>query len=196
LARYKVTNLISAGVSITDLGIHLPGKGSYKIIDASAKEKSHDLKDVKGRRWVRVDLIIEEKVPIWPFTKRSRPSPKVQPEIRSEPEALSSLDELTRSVKSIEKSLIELLQRPSPPPPEVIAAHMKSISQIGEIPRGLPGASPRPGPGMSENPLYIPSKIKPEVKDGEIFISSKDISTDDVNQSVDMLRKMRKNRKK
>jgi hypothetical protein len=198
LARYKVINLISAGVSITDLGIHLSGKGSYKIIDSSAKNGSYDIKDAEKRRLVKIERIIEEKVPIWPFFKESRNKSKIQPKIKSESEvqSTSSLDELTRAVKSIEKSLIELLQRPSPPPPEIIAAHMKSINQIGEIPRGLPGAPPRPGPGASENPLYIPSKIRPEVKDGEVSISSKDMSTDDVDQSVDMLRQMRRNRKK
>ena len=190
MARYKITNLISAGVAISDLGIHLPGKGSFIIVDESAKEKSKDIKQIKN--WVRIEPVIEDRVPIWPFTKEAKV--EIKPKIKSEPKSDSefSLEELTQSVKKIEQILIQLLNRPSPPPPEIIAAHIKSIDQIGGIPRGLPGAKPKPGPGVSQDPIYIPSRIKPEIKDGGVLISSKDMATNDIDQNINLLKEMRK----
>lgn len=175
------------------MGVHLPGKGSYAIVAADTKEKSKDIKDVE--KWVKIEPIRENVVPFWPFIKPKpvvRPEPEVKSKPRAEPQ---SLEELTRSVKNIESALNKLLERPSPPPPEVVAAHVKSIANLGEIPRGLPGAPPSPGPGMSQDPIYVPSRIKPEVKDGEISISSKDMSTDSVDESVNLLKQMRKKRK-
>ncbi len=55
----KITNLISSSVSIQDIGVYLPGKGSTKIIDYELSIKS---KDLKNNKLVKIEYFNVRKI--------------------------------------------------------------------------------------------------------------------------------------
>lgn len=173
--KYKIINLITSSVSIDDIGVHLPGKGSYKIVNHDVFNSSKDFKLVKNL--VKVEIVKESTVPFWPFIK-SVPIPASKTEQESKPVDTTQI-ELLKSVKKIEEVLNELLSRPSPPPPEIIAAHVAQIKPGSEV-------------KIPSGPMFIPSKIRPtDVKEIDVDISSKDIRKDDIDNNVDLLKSMR-----
>jgi len=175
--RYKIINQTYADVMIEDLRIHLPGKGSWSYVFAASLEASKDFKKVC--HFVKLEPVrIERQMPIWPFVKAPR-APDPEP-----PKKSVELKELIESVRRIERALQDLLTRPSPPPADVVAAHVHAIGQRG-IPVGLPGAP-------LDDPVFIPSKIIPDGADADIKIREGEVQKDDFDAAANALKKARK----
>jgi hypothetical protein len=179
--RYKIINEACADVTVEDLRVHLPGRGSWSIVLAASLEASKDFGKV--RHLVRLEPVRDErKMPVWPFIKAPEPEPARIPA----PGKPVELDELVRSVRGIEQALKELLLRPSPAPADVVAAHVHAIGQRGGIPAGLPGADP------SDDPMFIPSKIVPDSAEADIQVREGEVRKDDFDAAAAALRRARK----
>ena len=180
--KYKITNLISSGVVLEDLKVHLPGKGSWIIVHAASADASEDLR--KNRHLVKLEAIyIRKPMPVWPFIK-SVPTKNTLPlgPIHDSQE----LGKLLSSVRGIEAALRELLLRPSPAPADVLAAHVHAIRQRGGIPSGLPGGS-----DPADDPIFIPSQIVPTDLDADIRSHEGEVKKDDFDEAADALRRVR-----
>lgn len=180
-SKYKIINLIASSVTLEDLRIHLPGKGSWAIVHAASADASKDLRD--NRHLVKlVPFQTEAPMRVWPFIKAPPkalpPKPAVSPR---------ELRELFQSVRGIETALQELLLRPSPAPADVLAAHVHAIKQRGGIPPGLPG-----GPDPADDPMFIPSQIIPADMDADIQAHEGEVQKDDFQEGMDALRRVRK----
>ncbi|KKL85933.1 hypothetical protein LCGC14_1949770, partial [marine sediment metagenome] len=124
-------------------------------------------------------IYTEKSVPVWPFIK-SVPVKNVPP-----PGSISDsreLEGLLSSVRGIESALKELLQRPSPAPADVLAAHVHAIRQRGGIPSG---------PDPADDPMFIPSQIIPTDLEANIQAYEGEVEKDDFNEGAEALRRVR-----
>lgn len=189
----KIVNLIPGDVVIEDLGIRLRGRGDSSIVPAGAAAASKDL--VKNSRFVKVETIrVQDPVPFWPFVKeREEPQPRrPPPPVQASPvQQLSELAELKRYLSGINQALQSLLERPSPAPPEVVAAHVRTAQSMMALPSGLPGATNLPGSGSGNDPMFIPSKIVPDNASTSIKVKEESVVKDDFEDGLDALRKVR-----
>lgn len=129
---------------------------------------------------------------VWPL---ARPVELGKPEKAPLPAPVPDLSprsadpEMLRLLGSIDEKLGQLLQRPSAPPAEVVAAHVRAlgaaVSAGAPVPQGLPGAP---------HPKFIPSTImSDEVKSADIKVKTEEVSADvDVGGSTAALRNMRR----
>jgi hypothetical protein len=176
LNKYKITNITTSGVVIEDIGVFLPGKGNYSIVDTDLLERSKDFREVENL--VRVEKIrVPEPMPVWPFHKP--PTPKKEERKVSQEE----LGGIRQDLKAIRELLAELLSRPSAPSPEVVAAHM----QIAQERRELLGSKKLP---LSKDPMYIPSSIIPEDAESVIRADETEVTKDDFESNLEALREI------
>lgn len=189
----RITSVVLHGVSLEDIHVYLPGKGNYQDVDSNTASTSKDLQRYKN--WVRIDKIDRKKpVPIWPFVKAQPPAsvypvPAPIPVPAQVPD--QSSPELIRVLKKLESSLVELLQRPSSPSPEVVAAHVRSLQEMQFVPAGLPGGPRLPGPGASSDPIFIPSTIVPVGAETDIKVREEKVEKSDLEDGIAALRRAR-----
>lgn len=185
-SNYKrITNLISSGVSIDDLRVFLPGKGSTATVLAATADGSADLK--RNRHLVKVELVRTEKpMPVWPFIKQPQVAAPPPPPSVVEPMSSEELQAIRESTLSIETMLRELLTRPSPASADVVAAHVHAIRQRGGIPDGLVKSD------APDHPMFIQSRIVPEDTEAEINAVEDEVQKDDFDAGMDALRRARK----
>lgn len=184
--RCRIVNLIQAGVRLDDLGVLLPGKGSEAVVLAATASASADLRRARELRWVSIAPVrVAKEMPVWPFISEQKPA--------SRPESAGGIESVLRNIDS---KLGELLRRPMPAPPEVVAAHVRSISSMPAVPAGLPGGGPLPGPGAASHPQFIPSVILPDESefDSRIQPSVEEVEAPSLDEGVAALKRMRRGR--
>jgi len=203
---YKITNLLSTSLTVEDLGVLLPAKGSCTV-RADSWTQSNDARELESKRWVRADKQYVQ----------GQPPPSIAPVRRSAP------------------ALVPQDPSPSPPQPraEVPVAQAVTVSQdsfdrflrnqeelmkmmaglAGAVPAGMerinksiqampaPAVVPyRPGSVQAHeyspsargaDPMFIPTKIVPDDAQANIKVQEGEVQTD-VGSSVDALKKMRK----
>lgn len=181
--KYRIVNQIASGVTLEDLRVHLPGKGSWAVVHAASADASKDLRE--NRHLVELKPFrTERSMPVWPFIK----SPPTGKALLSKPSLNpQEMEKLLQSVQGIEAALQELLGRPSPVPASVLAAHVHAIRQRGGIPPGLPG-----GPDPADDPMFIPSRIVPTGMEADIQAQEGEVRKDDFQEGADALREARK----
>jgi hypothetical protein len=180
----EVVSVVPFAVVFEDIGVRLPGRGSRATVSSSLLGSSRDY--AAHRDWVSVRAVKREvPMPIWPFAKARPPDPV--------PVALPSteMDDIKTSVRRIAEAVESLLQRPSPPAPEVVAAHVKNIQSM-QTPAGLPGAPRLPGPGSSADPVFIPSRISPDSAESNIKVREEEVDKGDIDDGVEALRRLRR----
>lgn len=181
-------------VSISDLNVHLRGKGATETVLEESALVSADLRDKVARRWVTLSNQGVAARRMWPTASpvflpplpppASDPS-AVDPLAPAVPAPAAAVDpELVRILRGIDEKLGALLTRPSPPPAEVVAAHVRSLAAMASIPDGLPGAP---------HPQFIPSTILPDDggKASTIKVRQED-SKIAVDDSVSALKNLRR----
>lgn len=202
--RCKITCSIRASVTLGDLSVTLQGYGSSKVVLLSSANRSADLRRAKSNGWVKVTPVAP--VGFWPLVPRAagvvrEPAPAPVSEVPSEaaptlrtgqpPDAAQATLKL---LQSIDGKLGELLSRPSPATPEVVAAAVKGIGAHRGIPDGLPGGARIPGPGVSSHPQFIPSRIVPqEGVEARVKTSEHEVEHD-VEKGVEALKRLRRNK--
>lgn len=187
--RITIKCIIPSSVSIDDLGVHLAGIGSTSIVFTASASASKDLKNALRNKWVVLQQLGED-VKIWPLSG-FKETPKVLPTPLESPDS-----NIVRLLGDINNNLKELLERPAPSAPEVLAAHVRSLSSMPVIPSGLLGGGPLPGTGynqsgVSSHPQFIPSQIIPDVDVDDIHVTE-ETSDRGIDASVDALKKARK----
>lgn len=192
--RIIIKCIISSSVSIDDLGVHLAGIGSTSIVFTASASASKDLKNAIRNKWVVLQQLGED-VKIWPLSG-FKETPKTPPTSSENHDS-----SIIRLLGDINNNLKELLGRPIPPAPEVLAAHVRSLSSMPVIPPGLPGGGSLPGIGsfpgtnpnqsMSSHPQFIPSQIIPNVNIDDIHVTE-ETSDRGIDDSVEALRNARK----
>jgi len=171
-------------VSVEDLGVHLSGKGSTATVLTASAMASSDLRERIAARQVSISSPGLPATRMWPLAERvvlpPLPPPSQPPPSSPPPASLEYLQVL----KDINEKLGVLVLRPSPPPAEVVAAHVRAVAQAGPVPQGLPGAP---------HPQFIPSTILPdgEGAGADIKVSRSDVPVD-VGPSVSALRDLRR----
>lgn len=183
--EYVIVRSLLPTSSVPDMGIRLVGRWSTITVSYAAAAASSDLKEAVRERRVSVLEPGSSNMRIWPFAKTVN-LPEPVPE-ESPPPAAPADPELLRVLRSIDGKLGDLLQRPSAPPAEVVAAHVAALSASvasgRPVPSGLPGAP---------HPSFIPSEIVP--KDVKVSSDIK-VRTDqvdvDVGESTAALKKLR-----
>lgn len=186
--RKRIINRIRGDVVIEDLCVRLRGIGSSQEVSSQAAAASLDL--IRNRNLVTVEDVRSPQMPFWPVLKSS-PAPSISPAPTPPQPELSSI---MAHVAGIESLLRELLERPSPAHPEVLAAHIRSAQSMNIIPHGLPGSPNLPGIGSpnSSEPMFIPSKIVPEsTGPSSIKVRSDEVEKIDLEDGVAALRKLR-----
>ncbi len=183
----EITCSAPHSVSIEDIGVHLPGRGSKATVRADVLAASRDY--ARCRPWVVVKPLFQEvRMPLWPFVKARAPAPNPAPTAPAE----AGLSEIRDSVKRIEAFVESLVSRPSPAAPEVVAAHVRNIGAMPSVPAGLPGAPRLPGPGASSEPFFIPSKIAPDVSSSNIKVLEGEVEKQNMDEGVEALKKLRR----
>jgi hypothetical protein len=187
--RIIIKCIISSSVSIDDLGVHLAGIGSTSIVFTASASASKDLKNAIRNKWVVLQQLGED-VKIWPLSG-FKETPKVLPAPSENHDS-----SIIRLLGDINNNLKELLERPAPPAPEVLAAHVRGLSSMPAIPPGLPGGGSLPGigfnqSGVSSPPQFIPSQIIPDVNIDDIHVTE-ETSDRGIDASVDALKKARR----
>jgi len=198
-SRLVITCLSPSSVSVGDLGVHLAGRGSTATVLESTAVASRDLKDRVAARLVSVSRAPSLKV--WPVARPARPpqalaSPpepapssvpvhdRPTPVVEARRPEPSEGSEVVKFLSEINDKLGELLRRPSAPPPEVVAAHVRAIATLPSVPDGLPGAP---------HPTFIPSTILPsDPSAGQDIKVKHSESAVGVDDSVSALKKLRK----
>jgi len=173
MSNSKITNISNTSVVIEDIRVYLPGKGDNDIVNTELISRSKNFQDIKNL--VRVEEIKTNKpMPVWPFHK--------PPAKQAEPPR-ENLGSIKEDVKIIKELLTELLSRPSAPPAEVVAAHMRVAQERKELLKS--GDLPL----STKDPLFVPSHIIPD--DAETVIKTKEIEIDkdDFDGDVEALRK-------
>jgi len=188
--RKKITNLIPGDVVIEDLGVRLRGRGDSSTVPAEAAAASRDL--VRNARFVKIETIkVRDPVPFWPFV-REKETREVQPQAPAPAPQVPALAEITKYMSGINQALQALLERPSPAPPEVVAAHVRTAQLAVSLPAGLPGAPNLPGTGRGDDPMFIPSKIVPDGASASIKVKQESVVKDDFDDGLEALRKARR----
>ncbi len=190
----RIRCLVPTSVMIEDMSVRLVGKGDEATVLTSAAMVSQDLRDRLDSRQVTLVRVGPE---VWPLAGPvvlpplppralvSGPSARAQeasPVVPPPPPQAASPD-IVGVLKSIDQSLKALLLRPSPPPAEVVAAHVRAISSI-PVPDGLPGAA---------HPQFIPSTILPsgEGAGSDIKVTKTSVGVG-VDDSVVALKELRR----
>lgn len=193
----RITCVSPSSVSVEDVGVRLVGRGAYADVLRSTADASGDLRAAVSRRQVSVrpipasgvrPLLSSPSMPIWPFATPAS-SVHERPTVASPPP--SSDREVVSVLRQIDGKLSELLSRPAPSAPEVVAAHVKAASVLTRMPPGLPGGPAIPGPGSSSEPQFIPSRILPESAESDIRVRESVVDTD-VDSAAAALRKVRR----
>lgn len=205
---YKITNLLSTSVTVEDLGIILPARGSCNV-RASDWAGSNDARDLEARRWVRADKqFVAGRAPVVTVPQRPPPvvvspapldpplpesgvlTPVVVPPV---PVSQDSFDRFLKNQEEIMKMMTGLAG-------SVPAGIEKIEKRIQEMP--APAVIPfRPGmnqPHAHEfspaaagaDPMFIPSKIVPEDAKTAIKVQEGEAKAD-VSSAVDALKRTR-----
>jgi hypothetical protein len=203
---YKITNLLSTSLTVEDLGILLPAKGSCTV-RADSWAQSNDARSLEAKRWVRADKqYVQGQPPSSVMSVRQPPSALV-PQDPSPPVSQSRID--TPAVSGV------------PVSQESFDRFLKNQEELMRMMTGLAGAVPagmdqinksiqampapavvpyRPGSVQAHeyspsargaDPMFIPTKIVPDDAQANIKVQEGEVQTD-VGSSVDALRKMRK----
>jgi hypothetical protein len=179
LNKCRIINLICTSVYINDIHVFLPGRNCFVDILEETASKSSDLTDARKKKFVTIQLLTEPKqMPIWPFIST------IQPESIPTPVNTNRIESI---LQSIDNKLGELLNRPVPPPPEVLAAHINNIQSISAIPYGLSGGGP-----LDKHPQYIPSTILPVDVEIDIKTIQHNIDKPDIDSGIAALKKLKK----
>lgn len=200
MSKYLVVKSeVSFSVSVEDLNVHLRSKGATQTVLAASAELSADLRDKLARRWVSLSHQGIAASRMWPTARPvllpplppGTPSPVEPPAAASPPAVIAPSaplptqdTDLLRVLRGIDQKLGDLLTRPSAPPAEVVAAHVRAISSLSSVPDGLPGAA---------HPQFIPSTILPEGAEAGSTIKVKREASDvSMDESMSALKKLRK----
>lgn len=130
-------------------------------------------------------------MPFWPFLSTPKREAPVRPP-DPEPRPADELQEIKKHVAGIETALRQLLERPPPAHPEVLAAHVRALASRPDVPAGLPGGPRLPGPGADSEPMFIPSQIVPDAASARIKVREGEVEKDDLEDGVAALRRARK----
>ncbi len=187
----RIRCLVPTSVMIEDLSVRLAGKGNEVTVLTSAAEASRDLRDALDRRQVSLSHVGPQVWPVarpvilppLPASSSAPMAPPVPAPTPTPTPTSAESPEVLRMLGSIDRSLKALLLRPSPPPAEVVAAHVRAISS-GPVPDGLPGAP---------HPQFIPSTILPAdpAAGGDIKVTRSDVPVG-VDDSVSALKEIRR----
>jgi hypothetical protein len=203
---YKITNLLSTSLTVEDLGILLPAKGSCTV-RADSWAQSNDARSLEAKRWVRADKQYVQGQPPPSVVSVHRPPPAMVPQDPPPPVSQSRID--TPAVSGV------------PVSQESFDRFLKNQEELMRMMTGLAGAVPagmdqinksiqampapavvpyRPGSVQAHeyspsargaDPMFIPTKIVPDDAQANIKVQEGEVQTD-VGSSVDALRKMRK----
>ena len=168
----RLTCLISAGVVVEDLGVHLAGRGSFREVPAESAQRSKDLKNMQGM--VRVEFLPEPRpMPLWPFIKNSPALPPVA--VQPVPENVSHrLEEIDRT----QREILALLRSGGVP---------GGVSTQGPV---VPASAPlQIAPA---DPMFIPSQILPNVQETRMKVSEGEVQKTDIASSAEALRRLKK----
>jgi hypothetical protein len=118
--NYKITNLTNSSLTIEDINVRLPGKGSSVVVDANSADKSKDL--ALNKSFVKIEKVPYQKNPLIKLDSLPVPSDY------RKPESISVIDTLRDDVAEIKSTLAVILSRieslrdrPSVPPPAPLA---------------------------------------------------------------------------
>lgn len=180
----RIRCLVPTSVMIEDMSVRLVGKGSEVTVMASAAEASHDLRDRLGMRQVALLKVGPE---VWPLAGPVvllplPPRPPTPPPPSVPAPAQPGAPDIALVLSSIDQSLKALLLRPSPPPAEVVAAHVRAVSSLVS-----------PVAPSAVHPQFIPSSILPsgEGAGSDIRVRKSETSVG-VDESVSALKELRK----
>lgn len=198
----RIRCLVPTSVMIEDLSVRLVGKGAEATVMTSAAEASHDLRDRLNARQVALLHVGPE---MWPFAGpvvlpplsprtpvSGPPAPAVTHAVSSSPRLPppsapppGPSPDVLSVLSSIDQSLKVLLQRPSPPPADVVAAHVRAISGQVSV-----------APQVVAHPQFIPSTILPsgEGAGSDIKVRKSETSVG-VDESVSALKELRGKKK-
>lgn len=207
---YKITNLLATSVTVEDLGIILPARGSCNV-RATDWAGSNDARDLEARRWVRADKqFVAGRPPV--ATVPHRPPPVVVSPAPLDPPHLPESGVLT-----------PVAAPPVPVSQESFDRFLKNQEEIMKMMTGLAGSvpagiekiekriqeMPAPAvipfrPGMNQphahefssaatgaDPMFIPSKIVPDDAKSAIKVQEGEAKAD-VGAATDALKKLRK----
>jgi hypothetical protein len=187
----KITNLVNYAISVEDIGVMLPGRGSSCIVELEAANKSINLLEK-----VRLKQVLAKPVQpimsVWPFIKR-------QPEPVAKVEQIVPVQKVEQTNKIMEDKFDQLNQQVNKLV-ELIGSGVSILSSIPQIQTVQTQiATQIQSQTIKENelkvnmqePMFIPSKIIPDDAKANVKISKSEIKTD-VDSSVDALKKLKK----
>lgn len=203
---YKITNLLSTSLTVEDLGILLPARGSCTV-RADSWAQSNDARDLEAKRWVRADKQYVQGQPPPPVVSaRPAPPPMVPQDPPPAPHSQSRVDTPPSAGVPVSQESFDRFVRNQ----EELMKMMAGLA--GAVPAGMDAinksiqAMPAPAvvpfrPGMvhsheispvarGADPMFIPASIVPKDAQANIKVDEGEVQTD-VGSNVETLRKAR-----
>lgn len=160
----KVVNLSPIDISIEDIGLHLGARCTSPPVLFDSVSSSLDVK--RHGAMVRVDLMQESPMPLWPFMGTSAPV-RVQ-----EQEPIRPSDETI-----------------------VLLTQIRDLLQRGSFPAaGTASVMPSQSVSSSHSPEFIPSVIIPAGIESSIVPTEGESDASSVDGSVSALRSLRRSK--
>lgn len=192
--KKRITSIFNGGVVIEDMSVYLPGIGSYADVPVELANSSKDL--IQNSKFVKVTDLKLNDMPIWPLIDRKKPVAEKQPTI-SDPvvdRVVSSsvsdddMNEIKEYAKSIKESLLILVNKEASGPSSESMEKMWSA-----INSRLTDGTSHSVYKENKDPTFIPSKITPDGAQSN-FSAEITESKKDINDNINALKKLRKNR--
>jgi hypothetical protein len=175
--RYELVNLRRHSIYLEDINVRFDGVGSRVVIDSQSYNSSKSLKDMA--HCFKITKLNEPSMP-WPFDKSPANvevlhTPSVNASPISMDTVVAKLDDLITVVSRINTDKIDLL--------------IDAVNRLNIGPRdhAVPHASSK-----SDDFVYIPSQIIPENAETSLTVRSSESIKEDIDESVSVLKKMRK----
>jgi hypothetical protein len=205
---YKITNLLSTSVTVEDLGIILPARGSCNV-RADVWSGSNDGRDLEARRWIRADKqFVAGRPPV--ATVPHRPAPVVVPPVPLDPPlpesgiptpmaappvsvSQESFDRFLKNQEEIMKMMTGLAGS-VPAGIEKIEKRIQDMPAPAVIPfrpgMNQPHAHEFSSAAAGADPMFIPSRIVPDDAKSAIKVQEGEAKAD-VSSATDALKKLR-----
>ncbi len=183
----KITNMTQMSLSIQELGVSLPGRGDYKIIESDLAKSSITLKEFVNKRWVKLDTLKKvDRMSHWPFHKPTVPVLTVESAPSSTNDIPSSENSgVLSEIRDLLKIMIDKQTSP-----EVLATHI-ALQSLKVNKSSTPGAIHVSGK-LDQAPEFIPSKIVPTNIDASIKSVSRETEKSNLNETAQALKNLRK----
>lgn len=205
---YKITNLLSTSVTVEDLGVILPARGTCTV-RGEDWAGSNDGRDLEAKRWIRADKqFVAGRPPVAtvphrpapavvlqapadpPLPESGIPTPMAAPPV---PVSQESFDRFLKNQEEIMKMMVGLA-----------GSVPAGIDQINRTIQAMPAPAVIPfRPGQNQphaheyspaargaDPMFIPKKIVPEDAKAAIKVQEGEAEAD-VGAKADALKKAR-----